>query len=139
MTIGQSIKKVRIDKGYTIKALSIETGIKQSTINCWELGKSTPTVILLCCVADVLKVSLDELCGRSAEKSSTSMREKEPTIEPTREHIESLTGKERKYRIMAKRPADKKWSPWNDTNDINKVVEIVNRVKGLGYMVEVRD
>lgn len=135
MTIGEAIKKARIDKGYTVKELSIETGIRQSTISAWERSDCTPTVILLCCIADVLKVSLDELCGRSTEKSSTSMSEKEPP----KEHIESLTGKERKYRILAKRPADKKWSPWNDTNDINKVVEIVNRVKELGYMVEVRD
>ena len=131
MTIGQSIKKVRIDKGYTVKELSIETGIRQTTISGWEQDRCTPTVILLCCIADVLKVSLDELCGRSAEESSTSMSEKEPTSE--------LTGKERKYRILAKRPADKNWSPWNDTNDINRVVEIANRVKELGYMVEVRD
>lgn len=139
MTLGQSIRKVREDKGYTVKALSIETGIMQSTIRNWERDASVPTAIFLCCIADVLKVSLDELCGRSAEKEPTKESTIELTKEPISEHKESLTGKERKYRILAKRPDDKKWYPWNDTNDINKVVEIANRVKELGYMVEVRD
>lgn len=66
MTVGQSIQKAREDRGYTIKALSVETGISQSLIRYWENDKVTPTVTLLCCVADVLGTSLDKLIGRTS-------------------------------------------------------------------------
>ena len=65
MTLGQSIQKAREDRGYSVKALSVETGVSQSLIRYWENDKVTPTVTLLCCVADVLGISLDNLIGRT--------------------------------------------------------------------------
>lgn len=65
MTIGQSIRKARKERGYTLEALAKETGLPLTTIGNWEREEFTPTVTLLCCVADVFKISLDELIGRT--------------------------------------------------------------------------
>ena len=65
MTIGQSIKKARTNKGFTRKDLSEASGICYITLSHWEENKATPTIILLICIADALGISLDELVGRT--------------------------------------------------------------------------
>ena len=74
MTIGESIKKARKDKGYTLETLSMESGVPLSTIGSWELDYVVPTVTLLCCVADVLEVSLDKLIDRTTKNNEGEWR-----------------------------------------------------------------
>lgn len=64
MTIGESIRKARLDKGYSQTKLSIKSGISVSVISYWETGRVFPTLINLIPVADALGVTLDELVGR---------------------------------------------------------------------------
>ena len=68
MTVGQSIRKLRLDRGYTLEALTVVSGISLATLSHWERDETTPTVTLLCCLADVFEVSLDELVGRTTKK-----------------------------------------------------------------------
>lgn len=68
MTIGEAIKKARLDKGYSQTKLSMKTGVPSTTIVMWEKGRSFPNVINLLPIADVLGVTLDELVGRTAKK-----------------------------------------------------------------------
>lgn len=68
MTIGESIRRARKAKGWTIQKLSEKSGIHATTIWYWEKNKSQPTVFLLICIADVLEITLDELVGRKVKK-----------------------------------------------------------------------
>lgn len=67
MTIGQAIKKARERKGYTAQKLAEEAGIGVSTIEFWESDRTSPNIVTLILVADVLDVTLDELAGRSRQ------------------------------------------------------------------------
>lgn len=66
MTIGESIRKVREEKGYSRERLSRAAKVSHTAILQWEYDKASPTASLLWRVADVLKVSLDELVGRGS-------------------------------------------------------------------------
>ena len=65
MTIGEAMKKARLQKGYTRSMLSQKSNISHQNIFQWESGKAYPNIINLIPVADALNVSLDELVGRS--------------------------------------------------------------------------
>ncbi len=64
MTIGEHIRKVREEKGYSRERLARRTGLHLQTILRWEQGLSFPNLMPLIEVAQVLNVSLDELIGR---------------------------------------------------------------------------
>lgn len=64
MTIGESIRKARKERKYSRQRLADEAKISVMTIVRWELGISTPNLLPLLDVANVLKISLDELVGR---------------------------------------------------------------------------
>jgi transcriptional regulator with XRE-family HTH domain len=70
MTLGQSIQKAREDKGYSVKFLSMESGVAATTIRQWEKDEYVPTITLLCCVADALGISLDKLVGRTPKNNA---------------------------------------------------------------------
>ncbi len=59
-TIGQIIVKRMEEKGYTPKRLSEETGIWNSTIYHYINDRREPHLLLLCSIADVLDMSLDD-------------------------------------------------------------------------------
>ena len=69
MTIGESIKKAREDKGYSLNKLSMKSGIFFTTISSWEQGRAFPTIINLIPIADALGVTLDELVGRNVKSN----------------------------------------------------------------------
>ena len=64
MTIGEAIRKARKERGYSRNRLADEAKISVMTIVRWELGISTPNLLPLLDVANVLKISIDELIGR---------------------------------------------------------------------------
>ena len=41
----------------------------------------------------------------------------------------------KRYSVEAKRKNEKNFTTWNDTDDINRVVELVDKVRELGYDV----
>ncbi len=63
MTIGESIRRVREEKGYSRERLARKTGLHIQTITRWEHGVSFPNLIPLLDIAKALNVSLDELVG----------------------------------------------------------------------------
>lgn len=67
LTIGEAIKKERIDKGLSRSELSFEARIPIQTIYQWETDRAYPSIINLILVADVLGVTLDELVGRTVK------------------------------------------------------------------------
>lgn len=68
MTIGEAIKAARKARGLKQIELAEKAGISVNTIRFWETDRTSPTAIFLCCVADVLDVTLDELVGRKVTK-----------------------------------------------------------------------
>lgn len=67
LTIGESIRKARISKGYTISDLARKSGITFQTLFKWEKGDIYPNIFNLIPIADVLNISLDELVGRTVK------------------------------------------------------------------------
>mgnify|MGYP000485409768 CR=1 FL=1 len=44
MTVGEKIRKFRIDQGYTQKELAIMSGLSESAIRNYELGNRFPII-----------------------------------------------------------------------------------------------
>lgn len=68
MTIGQAIRKMREEKGYSRDELAEELDIWKNTIDAWENDRRYPSLFLLMCVADVFECTLDELVGRKVSE-----------------------------------------------------------------------
>lgn len=68
MTIGESIRKQRLDRGWTQTELSSRTDIAMITISFYENDRFFPSVISLIALADAFEISLDELVGRKVQE-----------------------------------------------------------------------
>lgn len=69
LTIGQAMQKARTDKSLTRHRLCEMAGVAYVSLTNWENDKAVPNVLSLTAIADVLRVSLDELVGRKFERS----------------------------------------------------------------------
>ena len=67
MTIGESIRKARTDKGWTQAQLAAEAGVLCISISFYETGRTFPSVLNLISIADALGVTLDDLVGRTVK------------------------------------------------------------------------
>lgn len=63
MTIGERLKELRIEKNISQMQLSTATGLSQSAIARWELGKSEPTASALIILSKYFEESADYLLG----------------------------------------------------------------------------
>lgn len=59
------LRKLRIEKKLTIKALADELGIKESTLSKYERAEREPNIETLTLLADYFNVSIDYLVGKS--------------------------------------------------------------------------
>ena len=64
MDFAQILEKKRKEKGYTAKEFSQLVGVPYTTYHSYERGATVPKYDTLCKIADLLKVSLDDLLGR---------------------------------------------------------------------------
>lgn len=62
-TLGERIRKARLDRGLTIKALASILGVAANTISRWKLGKVKPIRQSLERVREVLGIELVENRG----------------------------------------------------------------------------
>ena len=69
MTIGQSIRKIREEKGYSRQKLVNKSKVPFYSIRAWEKDICVPNVLSMIDIADALGVSLDELVGRKREEN----------------------------------------------------------------------
>ena len=58
------------NKGVTAYRMSVETGISQSTISSWRLGKSVPSGKYIDQLAQYFNITTDELLGRSTDQDT---------------------------------------------------------------------
>lgn len=63
MTVGEKLKELRIEKNISQMQLSMATGLSQSAIARWELGKSEPTASAIVTLAKFFGESTDYLLG----------------------------------------------------------------------------
>ena len=68
MTIGESIRNCRNNKGLSQIELADSIRCKSCQISQWETGRMFPSILSCITLADALEVSLDELVGRDVNK-----------------------------------------------------------------------
>lgn len=74
-TIGQQIRKYRIEKGYTQEKLGQLIGVTTQAISKWERG-STPDAEIIPRIAQSLDISIDTLYGRTEETMAVELAQK---------------------------------------------------------------
>ena len=57
-TLGERIRKARMDRGLTMKALASILGVATMTVSRWELGKTKPTELGLERIKEALGIEL---------------------------------------------------------------------------------
>lgn len=78
-SIGENIKKYRLQKGYTQDKLGREVGVTTQAVSKWERG-STPDAEILPLIADALDISIDALFGREEMDMQLTMTKKLSTM-----------------------------------------------------------
>lgn len=68
---GQRLKRFREESGYTQSILANILGVERSTYTYYETGKTTPVIFDLMRLCRLYRISLDELCGYSANSADT--------------------------------------------------------------------
>ena len=63
MNFGERLKELRTEKKLSQMELSVATGISQSAIAKWELGKTDPTAYALITLSNYVNESVDYLLG----------------------------------------------------------------------------
>ena len=63
MKFQERLKELRLQKGISQMDLSMATGISQSAIAKWELGKTEPTATALITLSHYFEESVDYLLG----------------------------------------------------------------------------
>lgn len=67
-----NLKKIRVNKGLTMKNLAKQIGVAESTISLYENGKRQPDHETLLRLADFFKVTTDYLLGREVDRNVTA-------------------------------------------------------------------
>lgn len=64
MTIAESIKELRLERGLSQAALAKSIGVSQKAIDYWERGVNEPKATYIVLLADFFGVTTDYLLGR---------------------------------------------------------------------------
>lgn len=65
MTVGERIKALRTQKGFSQEDVARRAGLTRQSIHLYETDQSDPSLFNAMCIADVLGVSLDYLAKGS--------------------------------------------------------------------------
>lgn len=65
--IGDTIKRLREDAGFSQSTLAKKLNITRSAVNAWEMGLSAPTTQYVVDMARLFRVSSDYLLGLTSE------------------------------------------------------------------------
>ncbi|MBD5479573.1 MAG: helix-turn-helix transcriptional regulator [Lachnospiraceae bacterium] len=68
MNFGESIKKIRKEKGFTQKQLGEKLGVSQAAIGQFESNKANPKIETIQKIADALNVTINEIIPDSHEQ-----------------------------------------------------------------------
>ena len=146
-TFGQRLSRIRKEKGLTQEDIAKRIVISPQAVSKWENDVSSPDILVLSSLADILGVSVDELLGRENPKSETvdsevvDDEEKMSESEPEEETDEDENKKDKKSRIHIKDGDDEiiidshgvHLKDGEDTVDISGRINI-NNDKGSVYV-----
>ena len=76
MNLGEKIKTLRQEKGYTVNKLANKAGISQSYLRDIELGNKQPTVEYLSYICGALNISLEEFFSEKSTDELSSLIKK---------------------------------------------------------------
>ena len=62
--VGARIRLLRLEKNMPQRQLAAKIGVDRTSLSSYEHSKRTPDIFILCRMADVFEVSLDDLVGR---------------------------------------------------------------------------
>lgn len=62
-SFAERLKDLRLENNLTQTQLAKETGLSQTGIGKWEMGKRTPNIDVLITLAKYFNVTTDFLCG----------------------------------------------------------------------------
>lgn len=65
--IGSRIRKFRTESGLKQKEMADKIGVDRTSLSSYENNKRVPDIFILCRIADVFGISLDNLIGREAQ------------------------------------------------------------------------
>lgn len=63
-TVGQRIRKLRTDQGFTMQELADKCGVSRATVSMWESGKRLPDRDSIEALMDIFNVQYDYLMGK---------------------------------------------------------------------------
>ena len=84
--IGERLRSLRLDAGFTQVQLAAAVGIQQSRVNRYESGQSTPQPELFIKLADLYDVSMDYLYCRTDDPHGKNY-ENQPTVKPPKKVV----------------------------------------------------
>jgi len=67
--VGVNIKKIREDRGMTLRSLSTEVNVSASFLSQIETGKASPSLVTLKSIADALSTTVGNLIGEGQKVS----------------------------------------------------------------------
>ena len=62
--VGARIRLLRLEKDMTQRQLAAKVGVDRTSLSSYEHSKRMPDIFVLCRMADIFEVSLDDLVGR---------------------------------------------------------------------------
>ena len=63
-SVGIRIRRFRLEKNMTQDQLAAKIGVDMTSLSSYEHSKRMPDIFVLCRMADIFEVSLDDLVGR---------------------------------------------------------------------------
>jgi transcriptional regulator with XRE-family HTH domain len=63
--IAKNLKRLREARQVTQKQLADYLGVKYNTVSSWEIGKNSIDIVVLIKICDFLKVSLNDIYGKT--------------------------------------------------------------------------
>lgn len=76
-TFGQRFTRLRKEKEFTQDDIALKVNISPQAVSKWENDISMPDISILTELADILEISVDELLGRSSQKTVKLLEEKD--------------------------------------------------------------
>ncbi len=69
-TLSKRIKKLRLENGLTQRQLAKMANTTPTSVSAYEKGQKTPSIEVLCNIANALETSVDWLCGNLESKGN---------------------------------------------------------------------
>jgi len=105
MTLGQRLKKVRIEKGLSQADVAEFLNISRQSISRWETDKSYPDIDNLVDLSRYYDISIDELLT----KTKVLQREINEKTEQMNRNIEEIEEKQKKLNHLLSTDTDESW------------------------------